>query len=84
MIGTITDIGARKHAEASMQRQTAELAQRNTELERFNRAAVGRELDMIALKQRINALCRQLGQEPPHALAFLDGPAAQPDTGEVR
>jgi len=55
-----------------LRRQTQELAQRNAELERFNRATVGRELDMIALKQQVNELSRQLGQEPPYPLAFLD------------
>ena len=33
---------------------------------------VGRELDMIALKQQVNELSRRLGQEPPYPLAFLD------------
>ncbi|MGZ5581083.1 MAG: PAS domain-containing protein [Methylobacter sp.] len=72
MIGTITDISARKAVEEALRRQTHELAQRNEELERFNRATVGRELDMIALKQQINELARQLGQEPIYPLAFLD------------
>ncbi|MFA7322061.1 MAG: PAS domain S-box protein [Dokdonella sp.] len=49
-----------------------DLRQRNEELEAFNRAAVGREVAMIELKQRINALSRQLGQEPPYPLAFID------------
>jgi PAS domain S-box-containing protein len=71
-IGTISDISERKIAEDSMRRQTEELATRNAELERFNRATVGRELDMIALKQQINALSRQLGAEPPYAIAFVD------------
>lgn len=47
-----------------------ELRQRNEELERFNRATVGRELDMIELKREINRLSRQLGRAEPHALAF--------------
>ncbi len=72
VIGTITDISERKAAEEALLRQTQELAQRNSELERFNRASVGRELDMIALKRQVNELSRQLGQEPPYALAFLD------------
>jgi PAS domain S-box-containing protein len=71
-IGTITDISERKATEDSMRRQTEELAARNAELERFNRATVGRELDMIALKQQINALSRQLGAEPPYAVPDLD------------
>ena len=72
MVGTITDISARKATEQTLRRQSEELAQRNEELERFNRAMVGRELDMIALKQQVNALSRQLGQAPPYPLSFLD------------
>lgn len=34
----------------------------------------GRELDMIALKQRVNELSQRLGQEPPYPLTFLDAP----------
>lgn len=84
MVGTITDIGARKAAEDALRRQTEELARRNDELERFNRATVGRELDMIALKQQVNALSRQLGREPPYALRFLDEPAKQADGSAPR
>jgi len=43
-----------------------ELRQRNAELERFNRVAVGRELDMIALKRQVNSLSRELGRAPPY------------------
>ena len=74
MIGTITDISARKAVEEALRRQTEELAERNAELERFNLAAVGREWDMIALKRRINELSGKLGQEPPFSLSFLDTP----------
>lgn len=70
--GMDRDVTERKLAELALQQQTHELAQRNAELERFNRAMVGRELDMIALKQQINALSQQLGQTPPYSLAFLD------------
>ncbi|WP_207906570.1 PAS domain S-box protein [Methylomonas methanica] len=68
------DISDRKAAEAALRAQT-------DALQRFNRAMVGREMDMIALKQRINELSRQLGQEQPYPLAFLDGTeiAPQPD-----
>lgn len=72
VLSMATDINARKAAEAILQQQTEELAARNAELERFNRATVGRELDMIALKQQINTLAGQLGQKPLYALSFLD------------
>jgi PAS domain S-box-containing protein len=63
----IRDITARKAYEAMLTRQ-------NAELDRFNRAVVGRELDVIELKRRVNALSRELGREPPFPLAFLDSP----------
>ncbi|WP_028317308.1 PAS domain S-box protein [Desulfobulbus elongatus] len=51
-----------------------ELKSRNEELERFNRAAVGRELRMVELKRTINELSRQLGQPPPFDLSFTEEP----------
>jgi len=62
--GTVQDITERKLAELN-------LARRNQELERFNRASVGRELDMLRLKQQVNMLMRELGREPPFDLSFL-------------
>jgi PAS domain S-box-containing protein len=56
-----------------------ELKHRNDELERFNRASVGRELEMIRLKQRINNLSVQLGQEPPYNLAFVEKSGSDAD-----
>jgi PAS domain S-box-containing protein len=49
--------------------RTAELLQVNTELIRFNRAAVNRELRMIELKRQVNRLCIQAGQLPPYTIA---------------
>ncbi|MCM2289628.1 MAG: PAS domain-containing protein [Sulfuritalea sp.] len=58
------------------ERQRAETALRETieELERFNRLAVGRELDMVRLKQQVNALSQQLGLPPPYGLNFAEAP----------
>ncbi|MDX9707431.1 MAG: PAS domain S-box protein, partial [Azospira sp.] len=64
-ISVIEDISARKAAEM-------ELRRRNEELERFDRAATGRELLMIELKREINALAQELGRVPPHDLSFVD------------
>lgn len=58
------DITARRIAEE-------QLRQRNEELERFNRATVGREIDMIEMKKTINRLSRELGRAPPYPLAFM-------------
>jgi PAS domain S-box-containing protein len=72
--GLDMDATERIQAEMALREQTEELRRRNDELERFNRATVGRELAMIALKQMVNDLSRQLGQEPLFSLAFLDEP----------
>lgn len=58
------------------ERQRAEMALRDTieELERFNRLAVGRELDMVRLKQQVNTLSQQLGLPPPYGLNFAEAP----------
>lgn len=63
--GSNRDITERKHAED-------ELRRRNEELERFDRASVGRELRMIELKRRVNDLTRELGREPPYELGFTE------------
>ncbi len=69
VLGIARDITAVKAAET-------ELRARNAELERFNRAGIGRELDMIELKKQVNELSRQLGREAPYPLAFLEQPDA--------
>jgi GAF domain-containing protein/AmiR/NasT family two-component response regulator len=61
----------RKQAEAEVARKVRELADSNTELERFNRHAVGRELRMIELKQQVNELSEALGRAAPYDLSFV-------------
>lgn len=74
LYGIARDITTRKNAEESINQQAEELARRNAELERFNSAMVGRELDMITLKRRVNALSSELGREAPYPMSFLDTP----------
>ena len=57
------------------------LKKRATELERFHRLSVGRELQMIELKKQVNDLAGQAGQKPPYDLAFLGPQAANTDPG---
>ena len=57
-----TDITKQKHAEA-------DLNERLSELERFNRAAIDREVRMVALKKEINALSTQLNRPAPYPVA---------------
>ncbi|MDO9227175.1 MAG: PAS domain S-box protein [Pseudomonadota bacterium] len=80
-VAVVQDISERKAAEEMLQLQAEELKARNAELERFNRAVVGRELDMIELKRQVNELSRELGREPPHALSFPDSPGAPDEKG---
>jgi PAS domain S-box-containing protein len=63
-------------ARAQAEAMAATLAERNELLSRFNKVAVGRELDMIDLKRQINALARELGRDEPFDLAFADAPPA--------
>jgi two-component system CheB/CheR fusion protein len=66
MIGAVhvaRDITERKRAEA-------EILMHVEELERFNRATVGRELRMVELKKEINELCARLGEEKRYPLDF--------------
>lgn len=75
MIGGIAeDITRTKDAEAALRAQSEELALRNSELERFNKASVNRELDMIRLKEEVNRLSQELDRPAPYPLAFADAP----------
>lgn len=66
VVVTFVDITERKRAEE-------ELRSRNEELERFNRAAVGRELRMVELKREVNALLGRLGEPGRYNLEFEGG-----------
>jgi PAS domain S-box-containing protein len=62
-----TDITERRQAEEELRRS-------NEELNRFNRAMVGREARMIELKKEVNDLCEQAGQAPRYSLDFEEEP----------
>jgi two-component system, chemotaxis family, CheB/CheR fusion protein len=64
------DISERKRAEDLIRRQVEELVTANEELQRFNRAAVGRELRMVELKKEVNELRAKLDQPGRYKLDF--------------
>ena len=75
------DITERKRWEAELRRHTEELKASNEQLTRFNRVAVGRELQMIQLKREINELRRAAGLPDRYAARTpeeISGSAAAP------
>jgi PAS domain S-box-containing protein len=64
----VTDVTERKQAEDALQAN-------NRDLERFNRAMIGRELRMIEMKKEVNELCRQAGQPPRYPVNAESDPA---------
>ncbi|WP_165917776.1 PAS domain-containing protein [Methylomonas methanica] len=83
VIGFVLDVSARKANEDKLNHQAEELKARNDQLERFNRAMVGRELDMIKLKQQVNELSKELGRQPPYTLTFLSGDRQAAEAGDL-
>jgi PAS domain S-box-containing protein len=65
ILSVMRDISDRKSTEAVLKARAAEL-------EEFHRLSIGRELQMIELKEEVNALARKLGRQPPYDLSFTD------------
>jgi len=72
MVGTLTDISNLKQLEEELTHRAEEMERKNSDLERFNRLAVGREKRMIELKSKINALSKEMGKPEPYKLAFVN------------
>lgn len=64
LFGISRDITERAGVEDTLRRN-------NEELQRFNAAMVGRELEMVELKRQINALAQELGRVPPYDLTGM-------------
>ena len=79
-LACLRDITERKQAEDAVRKQADELRERNYELVRFTRAAVGRELRMIELKKEVNELCLLVGGALRHRIPTAE---AVPMTGVV-
>ncbi len=58
----------KEHLEVLVDIRTAELSRKMDELERFGRLAIGREKQMIRLKEEINELREQLGLEEKYRI----------------
>jgi hypothetical protein len=76
VLGIARDVTAQKAAESELRRNYEEL-------QRSNRATVVRELDMIELKQQINAMAFELGRKPVLPMAFLDAENVSGTDGRV-
>ncbi len=63
--GIAQDITRQKLAEEELRRN-------NEELDRFNKAAVGREMRIIEMKKEVNELCERLGEPRRYPLKFMD------------
>lgn len=74
MYGISRDITGRKANEETLRHS-------NEELQRFNRAMVGRELEMIELKREVNDLAAALGRPLPYDLSAIDA-SLLGETGE--
>ncbi|MEQ1730430.1 MAG: PAS domain-containing protein [Vicinamibacterales bacterium] len=64
MVSTVQDVTHAHLAADALKRQAEHLREINTELVRFNLAAIDRELRMVELKQEVNSLLSRL-DEPP-------------------
>ncbi len=70
LIGMGTDVSTLKEIETNLRKT-------NSELEMFNKMAVGREKRMIELKRKINSMSKELGNEEPYDLSFAEADTAK-------
>ncbi len=58
----LKEVAQRKGIEADLQAEKKEVEDSLANLSRLNHLMTGRELNMVALKEEVNELCRQFGQ----------------------
>lgn len=66
------EVKEREFAKRELQAKAAELETSNEHLMRFNRAAAGRELRMIELKQEVNDVLESVGQPTRYNVSFME------------
>ena len=69
--GIARDVTRQEEANRELEQRSHELAERNAQLQRFNEAMVGRELDMMRLKHEVNELSAELGRPRPYGREVL-------------
>jgi PAS domain S-box-containing protein len=67
-LGYVMDITERKEAEEKLGNAYEELAAKSERLERFHKMTVGRELEMIRLKEEVNGLLERAGEPKKYSL----------------
>lgn len=58
--------------EQALHASQEKLEQQISNLERINKLMIGREIDMIKLKERVNTLLQELGREPEHKIPSVE------------
>jgi len=71
-LASLRDITEHRKSQDALLATAEKLSERNSELMRFNRLGVGRELRMVELKQEVNELCLKLGEVPRHRIPAPD------------
>lgn len=62
-VGVFRDISERKESEKKQKNLNERLKVKVSEMERFSKFTIGREIQMIELKKEINELCEKLGEK---------------------
>lgn len=84
VFGISRDVTDRSRTEAEARAHRVALQRNLEELERFNRAMVGRELAMVALKRQVNALAQRLGEPMPYEnVELLDDAPSNPEATDA-
>lgn len=62
-VGVFRDITKRKQAEEEGEKLNKQVVEKVSEMERFSKFTIGREMQMVDLKKEVNELCKRLGEK---------------------